>query len=387
MTAVQESIRQLAGQFAPRVGRFLYWWRDSLRAWLPPRWQWALGWSPARLLLREHAGALQVASDIGGHVRAVAQLPWPCSVRGLEAALDPRLRRLPRVWLLPGTQVLQRRMRLPAAAAERLHDVVSFEIDRQTPFSAEQVVHDVRVLGPAAAGQLDVELVVLPRRQLELWQERVGEWSSALSGIDVIAAASTAEDMAPLQVNLLPLAQRHRVADPQRRRDLLLVSAAVVLLGLCGGRILDNREAAAATLRMQVQDSARQARGVAEQRGQLQALVDGARFLEQQRARQPSTLQVWNELSQLLPNGTYLEKLGIENGSVQLIGLSREASQLVPLLQPSPLWQRVNLTGVLQADQAAAGRDRFTLTAELKPLAVSPAASKEAADAVHTDSP
>ena len=67
MTATQERIRQLAGQFAPRASRFLCWWRDSLRAWLPPRWQWALGWSPARLLLREEHGALQVASAIGSN--------------------------------------------------------------------------------------------------------------------------------------------------------------------------------------------------------------------------------------------------------------------------------------------------------------------------------
>jgi len=383
MTATQERIRQLAGQFAPRASRFLCWWRDSLRAWLPPRWQWALGWSPARLLLREEHGALQVASAIGDHTQVVGRLPWPCSLRELDAALAPRLRRLPRVWLLPAAQVLRRRMRLPVAAGSRLHEVMTFEIDRQTPFTADQVVHDVRVIGTAGTDQLDVELVVLPRRQLELWQTRVGELATVLSGIDVV---DEDDGSAPLQVNLLPPAQRHRVADPQRRRDLLLLAAAVVLLGLAGGRILDNRGDAAEALRVQVQDSARQARGVAEQRAQLQALVDGATFLEAQRARQPTTLQVWNELSRLLPSGTYLEKLGIEGGSVQLIGLSREASQLVPLLQPSPLWQRVNLTGVLQADPSSAGRDRFTLSAELTPLAPAPA-RKEAADAVHTDRP
>mgnify|MGYP006196309201 CR=1 FL=1 len=79
-------------------------------------------------------------------------------------------------------------------------------------------------------------------------------------------------------------------------------------------------------------------------------------------------LEVWNELTRRLPDGTYLEKLAIENNSLQLIGLSSEASQLVPLLQDAPQWRKVNLTGVLQADGAASGRDRFTLTAELQPL-------------------
>lgn len=385
MTAWQEGIRQVAGQFTPRASRFLRWWRDSLRSWLPLRWQWALGWSPARLLLRLDEDALLAYSDVAGSDSGAIRLPWPCPPAALEAALPPRLRRLPRFWLLPVAQVLQRRMRLPAAAAGRLHDVVGFEIDRQTPFSADQVVYDVRVLGPVGTAQLEVELVVLPRRQLDQWQEQAGEWATVLAGLDVLAAPGSDDAGVPLRVNLLPPAQRHRSADPQRRRDLLLLATAVVLLGLAGGRILDNRQEAANGLRAQVQDHSRQARAVSDQRAELQALVDGARFLEERRARQPSSLQVWNELSRLLPTGTYLEKIGIENGTVQLIGLSREASQLVPLLQPSPLWQRVNLTGVLQADQAA-GRDRFTLTAELK--APAPAqANKEAAHADRTDRP
>jgi general secretion pathway protein L len=70
-----------------------------------------------------------------------------------------------------------------------------------------------------------------------------------------------------------------------------------------------------------------------------------------------------------------------------LIGLSREASQLVPLLQDSPLWRKVNLTGVLQADGATSGRDRFTLTAELQPLPGAMPPAKEVADGSTTDAP
>ena len=57
-----------------------------------------------------------------------------------------------------------------------------------------------------------------------------------------------------------------------------------------------------------------------------------------------------------------------------------EASRLVQLLQDAPQWRKVNLTGVLQADGAASGRDRFTMTAELQPLPAA-APNREAADA------
>ncbi len=389
MTAWQDGFRQVAGQLAPRAGHFLRWWRTSLLAWLPARWQWALGWAPARLLLQVEQDHLRLIREVDNLRTDVAQLSWPCDVAALAQVLEPRLHRLSRFWLLPADQVLRRTLRLPAAAADRLRDVLAFEIDRQTPFNASQVTFDVRSLDTISAEQFDAELVVLPLARLEQWRHAVGSWADAVSGVDVMDASGT-----PLQVNLLPVAQRQRTRNPQRRMELLLAFATVVMLVLAGGKLLDNRERAADVLRSEVERNARSARGVADERAQLQALVDGASFLEAQRAQRPPTLAVWNELSRLLPDGTYLEKMGMEKDQLQLIGLSREANQLVPLLQPSPLWQRVNLTGVLQADGTAGGRDRFTMTATLRPMAApsgttsAPAIdAKEAADADATDRP
>lgn len=363
MTALQQSFRQVAGQFAPRVALFLRWWRDSLLAWLPMRWRWALGWAPARLLLQQRDDVLMLQREIGNERTDAGRLPWPCEVTALDAALrEPRLRQLPRTWLLPSDGVLRRRLRLPARAADRLRDVLGFEIDRQTPFTADQVTWDARLLGAREGDQVEAELVVLSRRQLDDWRAAMGTWADAMSGIDVLG-----DDGRPLQVNLLPPEQRRRGGPSRLRGDLLLVAAGLVLLALAGNQILHNRQQAADALRADVEQRASQARGVATERARLQSLVDGAAFLETQRARHAGTLQVWNELTRLLPDGTYLEKLGIENDQLQLIGLSREANQLVPLLQASPLWRRVYQTGVLQADGTAGGRDRFTLTAELVP--------------------
>jgi len=382
MTAWRDSLVRARGRLSPGVGSSLRWWRQSLLAWLPVRWQWAMGWSRSRLLLQRDGEVLRLQRQTGEQIEAIAELPWPVSPATLDTVLDARLRSLPRHWLLPAGSVLRRPLRLPAAAAERLRDVVGFEIDRQTPFDASQVSYDVRELGALPDGQLQVELVVIPRVKLEQWAQQAGPWAQAVAGVDAVDATGQ-----PLDVNLLPVAQRQPYRDPMARWNWLLAVGAVVLLALAGHQLIDNRQAAADQLREQVDAAARDARRVAAERQQLQSLVEGAAFLEGKRAEHASTVEIWNELTRLLPDGTYLEKMSIEGTTLQLIGLSREASQLVPLLQDSPLWRKVNLTGVLQADGATSGRDRFTLTAELQPLPGAMPPAKEVADGSTTDAP
>ncbi len=79
----------------------------------------------------------------------------------------------------------------------------------------------------AAEGQLQVELIAWPLRQLEAWRASVGEWADALAGVDAIDSEGE-----PLQVNLLPPAQRQLRADPMRRWNVLLAVAALVMLVL-----------------------------------------------------------------------------------------------------------------------------------------------------------
>jgi general secretion pathway protein L len=88
MTAWQDSLRQVQGRIGPGAGRFLRWWRQSLLAWVPVRWQWALGWGQARLLLQREGDQLQVWREAGERREAVARLPWPLSPAELDRVLE-----------------------------------------------------------------------------------------------------------------------------------------------------------------------------------------------------------------------------------------------------------------------------------------------------------
>ena len=361
MTALRERL----GVHSLRAGGFFAWWGRNLMAWLPRSWRLALGLDRGRVLLGVEGDGLRLRLHDGEGLREIGRMPPPAEleVEGndvLAAVLSPAVAELPRWLLLPADACLRRRLLLPAAAAERLRDVVGFEIDRQTPFTAEDAAYDARLLPRREGdGQLDVELVVVPRAVLDAQRQALGTQARWLAGADVATAEGE-----PLGVNLLPPAARFARSDPWRAWNLALAGVAVLAVAATLWQMLDNRRAAADAFAVVTGKQANAAREVSVQRQRLVDLVQGQAFLDRSRGGRATTVEVLDELSRRLPDDTHLEKFALEGGRITLIGLSSEASALVGRLEGSKLWRAPALTGALVPDPRSR-RDRFTLVMEL----------------------
>ena len=345
--------------------------RSPLPGWSRTSVQALLSLLPARLrdtiegeqqklcLLRQGDDYVLVAATRRGD-RVLGSLP--ADDAGVLQAAHARLEdaAVP-VWLLlPVAQILRRTLTLPLAAERRLRDVLAFELDRQTPFSADQVSHQGRVLSrDLATQQMQVELLVLPRARLEAELQALGPFAQGLAGVDAIEA-----DGRRLGLNLLPDTQREQRRDPVRRLNLMLAGAAAVALFGALLLILHNRSERLEDLQRQVAaatDASRQARLL---RNQLQVSAQAANFLATTRASRPTMLEVLDDLSRRIPDDTSLDKVAINDGKLVMVGQSRAAPALVGLLQASPLLSDPALSGAVQADPRS-GRDRFTLTADI----------------------
>jgi general secretion pathway protein L len=164
--AVLTTLRQRYGETG--IPRFLSWWYSELTSLLPERVRAQVRTGPRRLFVvpdseglglwfsdegtRHHLGELELEAD-----PAVAQQ----QLRGLLERLggdEPDM-----VLVLPADNVLRHVVSLPEAAAENMREVLTFEMDRHTPFSASDVYFDFRVVGRhPATGKLDVEMATLP---------------------------------------------------------------------------------------------------------------------------------------------------------------------------------------------------------------------------------
>lgn len=349
---------------SPVPGALSRWWEDLLdllppslaRLWFPPARRLWLRWEGHTLHPVEEAGRerIDLPALPWGDGEAASQLAASLDRRGVEGEL----------WLaLPASQALVRTLSLPLAAEAQLEGVLRHEIDRQTPFNADQVVHAVQVVSRhTAEGQLRAELVVVPKATLDAALASLGPLAARLSGVDIDDAAHRAGR----RRNLLPIAQRVQRTDRDARVRLAVVAIAAIALLATGVITLGNRERALASLEAQRDaafETARQARAL---RLQLDGAASAANFLAEQRQKRPTLLEVLDDLTRRLPDDVYLQRFSVEQDRVTLSGAARSAGSIVATLQGSPYLKGPALAGAVQQDRNT-GRDGFTVVAELVP--------------------
>lgn len=349
---------------------FFDWWFGQLRDCLPSRWQRLFANPDQQLLFSLVDQRLQLRRVTASRSETLADL----ELAELQAEPEP-LRRLladlpahePRFLLLPGDQVLRRRLSLPAAAAANARTMAAFEIDRQTPFKPDQVEFDCRLLPAAASGKsLAVELAVVPRERVLGQLERLGALAGELDGVDGEFGGRRGG------FNFLPEARRRRRDHRPLLINLGLLALAALFLLLAMAQVVANREAAVVSLRAEVETQRAAARGTAQLRGSLDDAVKAASFLAEQRQQRPSMLELLRLLTEVLPDDTYVERMSYVGEQVSVSVQSGAAAQLVERLQAAQLLSNPALVGAIQPDPRTA-KDRATFSARLlRPNEVSP---------------
>lgn len=348
------------------------WWnfaRSECLSLLPADWQELLGADDRRVGISVQNQQLNFYAARNGRLTGLGSLPSDDDelLRKCLARLQQQ-KNTPRYLLLDNKQVLRRILSLPLSAEGKLREVVSFEIDRQTPFTLDQVYFEARVIGRNLQTKLcQVELIVLPKQTLEKNLKPLGVLAGDLSGADVLD-----EGMQVLNINLLPANLRSARSNQNIPVNLGLALAGFVLLLLAMNQVLGNRERVQLEWEQKVEVAQAQAKQANVFREQLKRAGKAELFLQKFRGSQPAMLTLINDLTKRIPDDTALDKLSVNEGRLVLVGQSKQAAALVGQLQGSPYISSPALAGAVQPD-ARTNRDRFTLTATV-------VGSKEAAN-------
>jgi general secretion pathway protein L len=362
--ALEQRLQQIRGRVqAGPAGKFFRWWIGELKGAMPASWRERLQHALRHTVVTIDDSALALAVDEDRSLRLLETVPLSPDLdwqrRQIEELLeDHDLAEAPRFLALDLGEVLSKELSLPAAAEANLAQVLAFEMDRQTPFKASDVYYDWRIVQRDAAGQLRLQLFVVPRDEVDQAIKAASDRGIGLSGIDVVDGTSS------LGLNLLPYSERHRAVNRRARLNYVLAGAVVVLLAAVMTQSLYLRAHQVSELEMAIAAVQGEARDVMRIKEQIEDSSDAAGFLALRRAESPLAIELLADITRLLPDDTYLDRLVIGKESVQLQGKSQNAQRLIELVNESEMLDDAAFRGSTRLD-ARSGLEIFEVTAQV----------------------
>ncbi|WP_413625167.1 PilN domain-containing protein [Luteibacter sp. Lutesp34] len=341
---------------------FLRWWGNELAPLVPMRWRSAFAGGQRWYVIERMAEGWRLRrAGEGGSLVDIADVDPPEHRAGLLAhalaEADPTDRRIALV--LPATQVLRRRLVLPLAARDNLRQVVGFDLDRQTPFRAEDIHYGVRELQETAAeGRFAAELAATPRATLDPLLDELVALGIHPDRVDVGQGDALAG------VDLLPPARAPRRVDRRRRLNAALAAAIALLVFAAMAAWLHNRNVALETMTATVESMRADAQRVSALRQRLTESAGASGFLARKKTESPSILPVLEELTHRLPDDTWLERFTLNaTGQLGFQGQSPQAARLIDALKGARTIGEPSFQGTIQSDPTS-GKERFYMQAK-----------------------
>jgi general secretion pathway protein L len=330
---------------------------DSIISRYAPRPQIVLGGESAGVLTARLKSARKspALSDISFRVsngRPSPSLPaeWQAAFRGSRVETD-----------LAPAQVLFRPIDFPKQAADFLDGMIRTQIDRLTPWSAEDAVFGWSPPSQSGQERIELTLAATSKQEIEpLVQLTAGLGAQSLTAFATPPAADDVQEK--IKVFDQPLrSAAHRVLDtPRTLRVVLLAAGAAAAVSLLAAVYFGDSF-----------DSEQQQllQRISQRRAALRLGPGGDSalgLLAKRKQMSPSTVVVLEALSQALPDGTYVTELRIDGDKVQVVGMTQDAPSLIRLIEKSPQFARATFFAPTTRGQNEQG-EQFHIEARITP--------------------
>jgi len=350
------------------LGDFLDWWLGELSALFRQILPGAFRTAMERWVLVTISGSLATFFRVvHGKAAEVGRLDMASlDAAGKKQAFQSEFNRVApqrgeAVLYLTQEQVLCKKLSLPLAAEENLRQVITFEMDRHTPFHAGQVYFDYRLAHRGE--QLEIALAVAPREAIDEPLRQIAAWGAQAAAVLV---AGDAADNSPW--NLLPdgLRQKSKGARLPRLNTALAAGVAVLLCVALALPIWQKRETALALSPLQ-EKAREQAEATENLRRQLDALTAEYNYLLDKKRESPPVVAVLEDVTRTLPDDTWLQQFELKGKEMRIHGETASSSKLAGLFEQAKTLHDASFRAPLTKGQGA-NSERFQLAAETRPL-------------------
>jgi len=264
--------------------------------------------------------------------------------------------------LIASGQVLFRSLDFPKQAVDFLDGMIRTQIDRLTPWTADEVLFGWSAPSVIANERVELTLAATSKQEAQ----PLVQFATNLGAASIVAfALPPAAGGAPAKIRVFdqPLhGAGGRAMDVPRILRVALLSAGIaaaasLLAAAYVGSSLDS-------------DLQQLMHRISERRASLR-LNPGAGgsaldLLAKRKQTSPSSVVVLEALSQALPDGTYVTELRIEGDKVQVVGMTQDAPSLIRLIEKSPQFARATFFAPTTRAQNEPG-ERFHIEANITP--------------------
>lgn len=234
---------------------------------------------------------------------------------------------------LPAGAALQRDVTLPLAAEAGLDRVLAYEMDRLTPFAADDIFFTWTVLRrDREAGRMMLRLSLVPKAPLLPLLDTLRLVGASPRGIEIPGSATD-----PHRRLRIPLAHERTASAVQERRLLMVAGAACAALAVLA-IVLPFALQSLAASRLDRQIAALQPPVDAVQalRRRIAGSTAGGDLVATERHRLGDTLEVLAAVTRVLPDDSYLSDLTLRQGQLTISGQSPGAAKLIPVMSSDP---------------------------------------------------
>jgi general secretion pathway protein L len=363
----------LFAQVSHNASTFWRWWTGELSAMVPGRLRmWFAGDSSVvdvAVDAAETGSSLVLvkpeSTGLRELKRVVIDSREPARMRGQVDDLLRGYGRDVRLVLAPAT-VLRKRWSLPLATEENLTDVVGFDMDRQTPFTAAQVYFGARIVNrDVVREKIDVEVAVIPRAAIDGWINDLR--ASGVSVHSMVSADDLAKSATPIDLLPANVKSEKRWSMMQRLNVGLLAAAFLVALAAVVLPIWQKREVVKEMLPLAVKASSEYAttQRVSEE---YTKLANEYNFMLAKKHGSYPVVHMLEELSKAFPDTTWLRSFELKSQAkvrtLELAGEAASVSKVIETLEKTPMFQ--NTQQRTQTMRGAGNLEQFQLVSELK---------------------
>jgi Tfp pilus assembly protein PilN len=179
--------------------------------------------------------------------------------------------------------------------------------------------------------------------------------------LPAIGAALGAVRESVVGINLLP--EEHRPGLQEGLFVPLILMVAVVVLGiLYGGSVIVRDEMVGRSLAREVEVLEPEVADVRAREAEARTLRAQTAILTAEENRR--MVQYLRELTTKIPEDAYLTTLRFRNGRIEIDGFASRSSELIQILEGSPMFRSVKFTSPVTAGQG--GKERFSIVAEVE---------------------